>query len=104
MWRLDPRWRRIADLKTSERRDWKEDFSRQWWGACEIGAELQIVWSCLSRTSRCRVLSAALCPGECFPVRMAGLLCKPPYAVQESRRVVGIIEDKGGTVEGKEGE
>lgn len=35
---------------------------------------------------------------------MAGLLCKPPYAVQESGRVVGIIEDKGGTVEGKEGE
>lgn len=71
MWRLDRRWRRIGDLKTSERRDWKEDFSRRWWGACEIGAELQIVWSCLSRTSRCRVLSAALCPGECFPVRMA---------------------------------
>lgn len=34
---------------------------------------------------------------------MAGLLSKPPYAAQESGRVVGMIEDKGGTVEGKEG-
>lgn len=73
-------------------------------GRLRIGAELQIVWSCLSRTSRCRVLSAALCPAECFPVRIAPLLCKPQYAVKERGRVVRIIEDKGGTVEGKEGE
>lgn len=94
MRRLDPWQRRIADLKTSQRGHWKEDFSRPWWRGCKIGAELQIVWSCLSRTSRCRVLSAALCPGECFPVRTAGLLRKPPYAVKESGWVVGI-EDKG---------
>lgn len=62
----------------------KKDFSKWWSGGCEMQAELQIVRSCLSRTSRCRVLSATLCPGECFPVRTAGALCKPPYAVKES--------------------
>lgn len=32
-----------------------------------------------------------------------GAALKPPYAVKESGRDVGIIEDKGGTVEGEGG-